>query len=589
MSLVIVAQLYADRGWSVIPVGLDKKPLIQWLPYCDRIANAVEISEWFTKWPDAQLGVVTGEVSGISVVDVEAGGDWSIYPETVTSQTGGGGRHLFYKYNPLVKNAARVKPLTDLRGFHGFVVVAPSVSSKGPYTWLRNGELAEFPIHLFPDIKEDTSPFRSGPTPLTSGAVKALNEGAPEGQRNETAAKVAGKLLRSIHPNEWDTVAWPAMEAWNQKNRPPLPSYELRMVYDSISKKAINDNRPETKEHIEEKAREFADTIEKITWTEALDLGEKELLETKSEDCLSFGYNFLDDVLTGIFPGELVLIGGVTGSGKSTYAMNVISKAAKRGHKCFVFALEDRIEDYAMKALFFRMNILAKQGGDEAGYTWNLFRRNCYSDERYHRIRAQAKKDLANDNIRFIKVDGRLNFKVIEKIIDDEVMTGSELFLIDHLHHMDLDEGNDTRAENIENALVDMRNMQRRNKARILLVAHYKKTQGQLPTLDSFKDSISLVQNANYVISLWRERGESHAEKKKGKTFTASLTAFANTQNPRYVETYFQIPKSRNPNGEQVIRVIYDKLLGDYVDTGAIEPRPMSDMKPKQAGFNGEE
>ena len=593
--LVAVAQLYADRGWSVIPIGPNKKPLIPWLEYCDRIATPAEISEWFTKYPGAQLGVITGEISGLSVIDVEAGGDWSIYPETVMSQTGGGGRHLFYKYNPLVRNAARVKPLTDLRGVHGFVVVAPSVSSKGPYTWLSSGEMAPFPIHLFPDIKEDTNPFRSGPTPMQNRRDwGVILDGAPEGQRNETAAKVIGKILRSIHPNEWDALAWPMIEAWNQKNRPPLPSHELRMVYESIQKRAVNDDRYEApevkKEKASVKAREVADTIEKVSWTEALDLGEKELLATRSEDCVSFGYDFLDDALTGFFPGELVLVGGITGSGKSTFAMNVMNKAASRGHRCLIFSLEDRLEDYAMKALFYKLCLLAKQlDGEKTVYRWNMFRRNLYKDDRYLELMAMAKKALANDNIKFIKVDGRLNFQVIEKIIDDECATGTSLFLIDHLHHLDLDSGNATRAENIENLLVDLRNAQRRNKARVMLVAHYKKTNGELPTLDSFKDSISLAQNASYVINIFRERGESHSERKKGKTLSASLKAFADTQDPRFVPTYFLIPKARNPNGEQTICVTFDKVTGDYLPTGAKEPRPLSDMKPKPPAFNGEE
>ena len=63
----------------------------------------------------------------------------------------------------------------------------------------------------------------------------------------------------------------------------------------------------------------------------------------------------------------------------------------------------------------------------------------------------------------------------------------------------------------------------------------------------SFKDSISIPQNANYVINLWRDRTVDKKEK--------------DTQ----FKTNFYIPKARNPNGEGMIEVIFDPETGDYV------------------------
>jgi hypothetical protein len=62
--------------------------------------------------------------------------------------------------------------------------------------------------------------------------------------------------------------------------------------------------------------------------------------------------------------------------------------------------------------------------------------------------------------------------------------------------------------------------------------------------LDSFKDSISIPQNANYVVNMWRDRSE------KGDQF----------------ETTFYIPKVRNPNGEATIKMKYDPTTNEYVD-----------------------
>jgi len=53
---------YAEMGLSVIPVSQDKKPIIPWEPYQKKKASKKEIEDWFTKYPNANIGIVTGKV-----------------------------------------------------------------------------------------------------------------------------------------------------------------------------------------------------------------------------------------------------------------------------------------------------------------------------------------------------------------------------------------------------------------------------------------------------------------------------------------------------------------------------------------------
>lgn len=63
---------YAERGWSVIPIHPEtKRPLIKWRQYQASHPDPEEIEGWFGAWPDAQLAVVTGELSGVVVVDTD--------------------------------------------------------------------------------------------------------------------------------------------------------------------------------------------------------------------------------------------------------------------------------------------------------------------------------------------------------------------------------------------------------------------------------------------------------------------------------------------------------------------------------------
>jgi len=63
---------YCDRGWSVIPVRPDKKPAIKWTEYQARKATPEEIRAWWQRWPESMIGIVTGKLSGIIVIDCDS-------------------------------------------------------------------------------------------------------------------------------------------------------------------------------------------------------------------------------------------------------------------------------------------------------------------------------------------------------------------------------------------------------------------------------------------------------------------------------------------------------------------------------------
>ena len=68
-QLLNAALEYLDAGYSIIPVGQDKKPLISWIEFQKRQATREEVKEWWTRHPEANIGMVTGSISGICAVD----------------------------------------------------------------------------------------------------------------------------------------------------------------------------------------------------------------------------------------------------------------------------------------------------------------------------------------------------------------------------------------------------------------------------------------------------------------------------------------------------------------------------------------
>ena len=242
------ARAYAARAWSVIPMQpRGKRPLVSWREFQQRIAGEDEIAHWFSRWPDANVGIVTGQISGIVVVDVDIrhGGPASLaeavlrhgaLDATVEVATGGGGRHLYYTH-PGVATANRVAmlPGIDLRGDGGCVVASPSVHPSGRcYAWVagRSPEevaLAPLPRH-FGGGGAGLRPHRH---PI--GRWRHLvREDIVEGARNNTIASLCGHLLwRGV---EGDVVA-ELMRAWNRSHcRPPLSDAEVLRVVDSVER-----------------------------------------------------------------------------------------------------------------------------------------------------------------------------------------------------------------------------------------------------------------------------------------------------------------------------------------------------------------
>jgi hypothetical protein len=243
---VAAAHAYAARGWSVIVIQpRGKRPLVPWREFQQRIASTAEIDGWFQRWPDANVGVVTGRLSGLVVVDVDPrhGGPASIaaleaeqgpLPATVEALTGGGGRHLYFAHpGATVANRVAVRAGIDVRGDGGCVVAPPSVHPSGRrYAWVAGREpqrcpLAPAPRHLI----GATGPGRGHPP---SHWRRLVRETLVPGRRNDTIASMTGHLLR--RGVDLDVVL-ELMLAWNRSHcRPPLPDAEVARVVRSIER-----------------------------------------------------------------------------------------------------------------------------------------------------------------------------------------------------------------------------------------------------------------------------------------------------------------------------------------------------------------
>lgn len=245
---------YVKAGYSIIPLQpKDKKPVpgFQWAQYNESAATTEEVTKWWGRYPEANIGLITGKISGIVAVDIDTykGGDHEKIlkemPTGMISRTGSGGYHLIYDYPYLQEDPVRnaVTQGVDIRGDRGYIVVPPSVHQNGrKYEWIQKGPRNIFDPTLlkqvYPDIDEDLN--------HSSRWITEIMKGVSSGNRNASAAKLAGYYLSKGIPKD---ICLALMQEWNHKNDPPMADEELETVVESVSKTAQRTKTPARKEN----------------------------------------------------------------------------------------------------------------------------------------------------------------------------------------------------------------------------------------------------------------------------------------------------------------------------------------------------
>ena len=207
MSFLKDALAYASMGLAVFPLTPgSKRPIAGSNGLKDATTDPARIGLWWgTQHPDANIGIVTGAISGITVLDVDSKkdvhGDMTLaalvaehgsLPLTPKQATPSGGTHYVFAYAPGVRNSAgKLGKGLDIRGDGGYIAVAPSVVSEdrrtGTYTWERapfDQALAPMPAWLLERVE-------------SAGATKpkSIRDMADAG-RNVALTSLAGTMRR---------------------------------------------------------------------------------------------------------------------------------------------------------------------------------------------------------------------------------------------------------------------------------------------------------------------------------------------------------------------------------------------------------
>jgi hypothetical protein len=214
------ALAYARLGYPIFPCKPwpDKSPLTR-NGFKDASRYPAQIEAWWSRRPDAIIGMPTGRASGINILDIDIKGPLAYgfdsldalghpaLPDTPLAHTPSGGVHLYFRADKEIRNSAgKLGPGLDTRGDGGYIIL-PSAGSG--YAWdahwnLDNVELAPTPDWLIPAALEGTRVGKpvepaNGLSPYAEAALHSACRNivrAPNGEQEKTMGAEAYSIGR---------------------------------------------------------------------------------------------------------------------------------------------------------------------------------------------------------------------------------------------------------------------------------------------------------------------------------------------------------------------------------------------------------
>lgn len=313
-----LALKYSTLGWQTFQLKeRDKVPAVKWAD----VATAEEnmLLGWWEHNPKANLGVATGKRSGIVVLDVDKdkGGYESLMelqdrygrlPVTPVSKTGSGGEHIYFVYpgNVEIRNSAgKLGPGLDVRGNGGYVVAPPSIHPNGNrYEWVvlpSQTPLAEMPEWLIELLHEKQAATIEPARVFVDGMI-------PDGQRHDIFVRLAGSMRRKGFSAE---AIYQALLVENNTRcvTPAPPEHILEIAQDIATR-----YEPQDAPKVVTPTPSAYDVIEVLE----ADINER-TKNPKDVWGIHYAWPFLSIVTGGKQAGELTIVAGEPGAGKSFF------------------------------------------------------------------------------------------------------------------------------------------------------------------------------------------------------------------------------------------------------------------------------
>lgn len=215
-------------------------------------------------------------------------------------------------------------------------------------------------------------------------------------------------------------------------------------------------------------------------------------------DGVPCGFMDLDNLLTGLHPGEFVLVGARPSMGKTSFAMNLVQHAGIRAGKTVaVFSLEMPREQLMMRMLC-----------AEARVNMQSVRHGSLRFEEWERL-AKAMSPIAASPIYLDDTSGITPTQLRSRCRRLMMEHGLDLIMIDYLQLMSADGRVDNRQGEVSEISRALKGIAQELRVPLIACAQLSRAGAQRsdkrPILSDLRDSGSIEQDADIVMFLHRE------------------------------------------------------------------------------------
>lgn len=525
-KLARAAGRYAAQGWVLVPLhtvaggrcscGRGDCPSPGKHPRTARglteaTKDLATVEGWWGRWPDANIGLLPGP-SGFVVLDIDGptgeatAQGLGILREPTLEVVTGRGRHRWYRHPGGHIPNGQLGAGIDIRGDAGYVLVPPSVHVSGrTYTWAGQlADLAELEPTLVARIRgRAPGTVVTGPKPDQTPAWMTPWLEVGEGGRNNTMTRFVGWCFAKGH--DVTTVFAMALGV-NSQWSPPLEAREVEAVVRSIA--AAEARRP---------ARQTS-TGHTLTIAEEAPPAESQepslaaLAHQQVEAAVALGQRDLSGAprwswpdlarLVGpMLPGDLWVVGALTGNGKTSFLMSEMQFLA----------------DQAMTTLYLPLELDPTQlrrrwAAWHLGLEWVHVARNEWGQlgEGAEEALTERMRELARDPHVHFPEDRRPTMGRLAQWIRRSVAEAdAKVIIVDHFHRLDFGDAGTNYRIQVTEAVRALKDLAREHGVAVLVAAQLNQDGHVMdrycpPVLRRLKESAGIGEEADVVLMLSR-------------------------------------------------------------------------------------
>jgi replicative DNA helicase len=291
--------------------------------------------------------------------------------------------------------------------------------------------------------------------------------------------------------------------------------------------------------------------------SEAIDSAKAERAGHCIEDLIYYPNSFLSDCLTGIVPGELIVVGADTGIGKSEFSLDLAYETACKNKNVYLFPLEGN-KNESINRLTWRL-LCTEYFKNPDGRDWNYKKFLLGGIKTDDLIDAVESKIQLADCLHIYKNTKRLNEAGLVEQVGK--IHAADLIIIDHLHYLSLDESKNENAQ-VSSLVSTIKELTKIRNIPIVLVSHLRKKDRfrQMPDNEDFHGSSNIAKEADTCIMIFRDPDNSSVDGYKSSTLFR-VTKSRDGSERRYVGKLVYSLKTRKYENEYELVVMDDGKL----------------------------